>query len=364
MKEFNIFLWLLLFNYIFSTQPRLNTGKNQVIEFEIGSKVEYDMDRNYFKFDYFGPTNLTIYFSHLAYGVRIYLTDPKLNISSFYPGEYYYQYYIRYNALLNYNGTYYLNISCESIYCMIGGEFTSFILGNAIDVNEFTKKCYYNYNDKYQYMSNNLVDTYKVRKLSEEKYVYFTLLHSYSDYIPYYPNETILDTEFIENLTIFEVCNDVNNICQKNVKIYRFEKNTEYTIKIHYLKFNSYYSDWYISPQYIFFPITTDNFKQINSGDLGIFFLDKPTFFISDKNFEKKMYLYPNEYNSNSVFFYTAKTNENLDYNNALLLSNLTFVEDYQGYIDQDINSYQINLVLSLNSNSQAKLFLIDEKKQ
>ena len=75
------------------------------------------------------------------------------------------------------------------------------------------------------------------------------------------------------------------------------------------------------------------------------------------------MYLYPNEYNSNSVFFYTSKTNENLDYNNALLLSNLTFVEDYQGYIDQDINSYQINLVLSLNSNSQAKLFLIDEKK-
>ncbi len=48
MKEFNIFLWLLLFNYIFSTQPRLNTGKNQAIEFEIGSKVEYDMDRNYF----------------------------------------------------------------------------------------------------------------------------------------------------------------------------------------------------------------------------------------------------------------------------------------------------------------------------
>ena len=89
MKEFNIFLWLLLFNYIFSTQPRLNTGKNQAIEFEIGSKVEYDMDRNYFKFDYLGPTNLTIYFSHLAYGVRIYLTDPKLNISSFYPGEYY-----------------------------------------------------------------------------------------------------------------------------------------------------------------------------------------------------------------------------------------------------------------------------------
>ena len=87
---------------------------------------------------------------------------------------------------------------------MIGGEFNSFILGNVIDANEFTKKCYYNYNDKYQYfseISNNLVDTYKVRKLIEEKYVYFTLLHSYSDYIPYYPNETILDTEFIENLT-------------------------------------------------------------------------------------------------------------------------------------------------------------------
>ena len=65
------------------------------------------------------------------------------------------------------------------------------------------------------------------------KYVYFTLLDDwyYDYYYPYYPDELSSD-----NSTIFEVCNNKTNCCQRHVKIYYFEKNVEYTIKIHYLK--------------------------------------------------------------------------------------------------------------------------------
>ena len=75
-KELNLFLLLLLLSYISITQSKLNDGVNQAIKFEIGSTVEFGMDRNYFQFDYSGPTDETIYFSVLNLRPEIYITAP------------------------------------------------------------------------------------------------------------------------------------------------------------------------------------------------------------------------------------------------------------------------------------------------
>ena len=134
---------------------------------------------------------------------------------------------------------------------------------------DFRKNIYYS-KIAFSTKTNNSMAIYKVANLYEDKYVYFTLLDDwyYDYYYPYYPDELSSG-----NSTIFEVCNNKTNFCQRHVKIYYFEKNVEYTIKIHYLKGHYYsYNSEYYNPQYIFFPITNNNFKQINSDDSGIFF--------------------------------------------------------------------------------------------
>ena len=78
MKKVKLFLLFLLLEYISNTSPRLNDGENKAIEFEIGSTVEYDINKNYFKFDYSGPVGKTVYFSFLII-VDFYLTDPNGN---------------------------------------------------------------------------------------------------------------------------------------------------------------------------------------------------------------------------------------------------------------------------------------------
>ena len=289
MKKSKFFMLLMLLNYFSSIKTKLNDGENQAIEFEIGSTVEYDVDKNYFKFDYFGPTGLTIYFG-IPVDANIHFTAPngikiKLDVNQ-------YSKYRVYDAILDYNGTYYINIECTSFDCITGSKFTSFIPGKVMDTIDFTKNYYLNDIA----FKTNLSDScfiYKVRKLSEEKYVYFSLLKEYYNYYTFYPDEPIYSTDIVQNSTIFEVCNDENDICQRNVKIYYFEKNIEYTIKTHILKESTNLNtndDSYLFPQYIFFPITKDNFKYISSDDSGILLVDRPIFYIADKHFKNKKY--------------------------------------------------------------------------
>ena len=366
-KELNLFLLLLLLSYISSTQPKFYAGENQAIKFEIGSTVEYDMDRNYFQFDYSGPTGVIIQFTILNFSPTAYITPPngkKTKLSKKY--GYYSNSYI-YEAELNYNGTYYINIECEAVDCMTGGNFNSAILREVIDTIDFTKNYYINEIDFEEYESPS-IRTYKISKLSEEKYVYFSMLkNGYSYYYPYYPDEPDpyasqynYDPELHRNSTIFEVCNDVTNECQRKVRLYHFEKDIEYTIKIHYLKFYSKYSYQFIYPQYIFFPITQENFKQISSDVSGNFLVDRPTFYIANKNFESQKYIFGNEVTSQWIFFYSTKADENINYNNVMMLSDLIFEKTDQIYIETDKDYYQIYLILSSKFDYLTKIFLID----
>ena len=366
-KELNLFLLLLFLSYISSTQPKFYAGENQAIKFEIGSTVEYDMDRNYFQFDYSGPTGVIIQFTILNFSPKFNITFPngdKIKLRKIYG---YSSNCIRYEAELNYEGTYYINIECDNVDCITGGNFNSAILREVIDTIDFTKNYYINEMD-FRIYGNKSINTYKIPKLSEEKYVYFSMLRNeYSYYYPYYPDEPDpyashqgYEPELHRNSTIFEVCNDETNKCQRKIRLYHFEKNTEYTIKIHYLTF--YYRSHldFISPQYIFFPITQENFKQITSDYSGNFLLDRPTFYIANKNFESQKYINGNEINSGLIFFYSTKANDNLNYNNVMMLSDLIFEKKGQIHIKQKQDYCQINLILSSKFDSLTKIFLID----
>ena len=377
-KELNLFLLLLLLSYISSTQPKFYAGENQAIKFEIGSTVEFGMDRNYFQFDYSGPTDETIYFSVLNHRPEIYITAPGADKIRLERNRRYYSNYRTYEAKLNTTGTYYISVECEAIDCLFGGNFASFIQGRTIDIIDLTKNYYFNDID-FMTNTNNSVNTYKVNKLSEEKYVYFTLLRDYLEgygyyygYYPYYPDEPDpyasyyypFNPEYHRNQTIFEVCNYQTNQCQRNVKLYHFKKEVEYIIKIHYLRYYYHfynYGENYLSSQYIFFPITKENFKQINSDDSGILLVDRPTFYIANNNLKKIKYLFGSELSTNSLIFYSAKANEAIDYNNIAKISNLEFKGSKQAYFDPDSDYYQINLIYSLYLDSQTKVFLIDE---
>ena len=75
-KISELFLVLLFLNNI---QALLNEDQKQTIEIQIGSKVEYDKNRNYFQFLYEGPTSANILFEIDDYDIDAFLTDPKGN---------------------------------------------------------------------------------------------------------------------------------------------------------------------------------------------------------------------------------------------------------------------------------------------
>ena len=103
---------------------------------------------------------------------------------------------------------------------------------------------------------------------------------------PDYPDYDYESFKLFENLTIFEVCDNTKNECKKHVKIYTFEPNHEYTIKIHLYKYQ-YERDGsqmhsrpeYIQETYMFFPISNKNFKQLSENDLGIIDIEGPNFY-------------------------------------------------------------------------------------
>ena len=76
-KISKIILVLLLLGNISSLQTWLNEDKEQPIEIQNGSKVEYDKERSYFMFNYEGPNDAKIFFRFDEYNEELYLTNPK-----------------------------------------------------------------------------------------------------------------------------------------------------------------------------------------------------------------------------------------------------------------------------------------------
>ena len=90
-------------------------------------------------FSYYGSNDAKIifYFEHDIFVFdksELYLIDPENG--RYYLGTFYYHYSFAGN--MTYNGTYYLQLICQSIHCELGGNFYSSIIGNieTIDLND------------------------------------------------------------------------------------------------------------------------------------------------------------------------------------------------------------------------------------
>jgi hypothetical protein len=258
--------------------------ENPAIEIQIGTKVQYDKNRNYFKFKYEGEIGAKILFE-LNDDIDIYLISPKgkrTQINS----DYYCNDYNNF-ANLTETGTYYIESYCEGMKCEIGGSFNTYIFGGTIDSSGLTKKAYYrdftidSYNEYYG------MNEYRVSGLKETKYVYFSYSamneydyeYNYFIYYPENPNPPV-DPDYpqrlihYDNETIFEVYDVEKNESYKNVKVFKFEPNKEYIIKIHALKYYYYYNQQELRFKYVkyyIFPITQENFRVI-TGEEDFFF--------------------------------------------------------------------------------------------
>ena len=79
------------------------------------------------------------------------------------------------------------------------------------------------------YTDKKFDDTiYKINNINEDTYVYFFHYGCYR-------------YSYRKDYTFFEVCNDETKICDKNVQIYKFEKDKTYTIYFHL--YNEYYNE-------------------------------------------------------------------------------------------------------------------------
>ena len=323
-KISELFLFLLLFLNI---QTSTTEEKNPAIEIQIGTKVQYDKNRNYFKFKYEGEIGAKILFE-LNDDIDIYLISPKgkrTQINS----DYYYKDY-NYFANLTETGTYYIESYCEGMKCEIGGSFNTYIFGGSIDSSGLTKKAYYrdftidSYNQYYG------MNEYRVSGLKEAKYVYFSCSamneydYEYNYYYIYYPENPNppVDPDYpqrlihYDNETIFEVYDVEKNESYKNVKVFKFEPNKEYIIKIHALKYYYYYNHQELRFKYVkyyIFPITQDNFRVI-TGEEDFFFSNGPMLGLIPPNINKTFTMIIGSIAKNNMFL-VARTPETIELN-------------------------------------------------
>ena len=272
-----------------------------------------------------------------------------------------------------------MTLECEILVCLIGGYLESFIPGQVNETINFNKGIYFS---KMGFGANTNYEmcTYKVSGLKEKTFVYFSMTKEIDRYYYYYPyysdeidpfnsfddhyypyNDPYNDPNFLKNLTIFEVCE--GNKCTKHVKIYPFEAGHEYTIKIHYLKhhkIDEFYSDYY-QPLYFFFPITQNNIKKVNINDLGILSSETPTFYIVDKNPGKNITILLSELEEDISLVYCSQTNEIINANNILLLSQLSFERVKNVKIKDQEENNTIIFLLSRDFESKSKLYIIDD---
>ena len=361
-----LLLLVLILNCITSLKTEINTDQKEAIEIQIGSMVDYDKTKNYFKFTYEGDNDSKILFIFEQKVGDLYLTDPHEE-----------RHYLErrnknYKGNLTYDGTYYLEIICKSFICELGGRFWIIVPGSikTIDLN---KSVYSQENSFYIYDEYLDMIKFKVSNLQEEKYVFFETI-GIDDYykrynVPYYPGEDPppynppdpygpFEPDF-SNLTIFEVINNKTGERTRNVRIYKFEPNNEYIINIHCLVnyWNYKYSYEFRYAKYIFMPIIESQIKKI-IGNEGIISLNGPIVGLVNSNNPKEFYIIPGTIGQNNILY--AKTEQDIE-SNLELLSTLEFNQDdmLKFRAGEEQNTFFIVLPLSLES--KINLFIADE---
>ena len=374
-KISELFLLLLFLNNI---QALLKEDQRQAIEIQIGSKVEYDKNRNYFQFLYEGSTSAKILFEVDDNDIESYLTYPggkrvKLTNQG-YKGFKDLRYENRSNIQnLTETGNYSLEIYCKVMKCEIGGSFFILIFGAVIDTKGLSDNAYVRNVRLDSYSDYYGMNEYKVSNLNETKYVYFTYLirDSYyqQNFYVYYPDDPLppLDKDshliIYGNETIFEVYNVKENKSEKNVKLFKFEPNNEYVIKVYCLKHYSQYSDdfeQYFYPEYYFFPITQKNFQIVNEEN-NFLFSNGPMLGLIQPKCNKDFNLMLGVY-SNDRFLIT-KTDKVIEPNldNIPKIADLEFQKGKTVEIKKGENLTTIFIITPSEYQSKTKMYLVNQ---
>ena len=321
-----ILIILFLFNLIYS---HLNLKSNKIyesleehaVEFDFFKTVRFNTNTNkYFKFTKENNEimNLIIYIRRRGDEVRV--TDSNGNNieENIEDDDYDEQYFI-------------FNITAPGVYLLeffnpevsnpfaVDNEFTALLPGNFIDTIDFSKKMYYNsiYLTIYQKI-NFEPFKYKVKNLKKDTFVYFI----YGRYSHYSYDEDYFK-KYYENP--FEICHE--QICERNVSLYHFSKDIEYTINIHFSHYFYYDYDIYYFP-FVFFPIDEDTIQTINK---GLHKSDEPkiyNFDFKDSNYLKGLQL-------NCKYFFTFYSDEivTLENLNNIFVPNLNMKSERETFI-------------------------------
>ena len=321
IKSFlNILIALFLFNLIngnlnLKSQKLLGSIEEEALEFEFFKPIRFNTNNNkYFKFKYEKNEALDVLVYIKRYGDEVRITDSNGNN-------------VYYNEIVaDYSKTnlFAFNITEPGVYILefykdqplnpfaVDNEFTVMLPGQIIDTIDLSQKTYFNsiFLKIWDIPSSLEFKPFRyiVKNLKIDKYVYF----SYEG-LDYYSDDNI-------NKNPFEICQ--GNNCQRNISLYKFSTDNEYTINIHFSIFKYHYSfanysDYYYFP-FAFFPINEDTIETI---DKGFYKSDSPkiyNFELNGRNNTKGLNL-----NTNNLLGAISKekiTQDNIEKLSALTL--------------------------------------------
>ena len=302
-------------------------GENPVTQFKLGEEVIFNLkNKNYFKLEYNHESvhPLIIYFYFDGYGefnlafIDNLKIEKKLSINKLV------------NITLIKSGTYYFHISDENNWNSdINYSFRTISFENVIDTINLNESKYFKEIKLedikyYEYL-------YKVKDIKEDKLYYF--------YYDIYKNSDI-------NINPIEICNDKNGQCIKNISIYRFLKDNEYTIKLHFV-----YESYFFS-SFSFEYISSNSIEEIVNGYK--FTSDLKIYFINLKNKDEF-----NIYGFNITHMILAYTNESITLDNIEKLKYEKITNPYRIYKNKYDKYAVILLVPSKDVNSI--FFALDE---
>ena len=360
MRKISLILFMLfLLESISSIQTYLEDTAQNPNKIKIGRPIEYYKNNNYFTFEYnFASDNVSIffYFDDAGFDKDLYLIYPngrKAPLTKE-PNGYY-------QETLNQNGTYGLELICESYFYEIGGTLNTLIVGGIMDTINLDENIYFS---DFCLGSNQYYGEikYLVTDLQKNKSVYFTFeYYNPGEYKPYYPD--LEDPVNNNNIEVVDITNNVPS-SNKDVKAFLFEKGKKYYIIIHSYKskhysYYSYYNNYnYYYDKYKFFPVNDDNFKIID-GSETMLSSNGPMIGVIKPQINKLFYI-TNDY-INKIYYYKTSSEIQLKIEDLKKLDESKFSKDNIIKIQRNESEYTIFIAYSKDYVSKVILNFIDE---
>ena len=315
--------------------------KIETIEIHESEKISYSQKNHLFKFEVQlndDDQEKTIIFdvnSNAFEKYYILLMEPEKN------QEKRYEYQDNIYFLINKPGIYYVDFNVLSVNnknCK--GTFSYYLVQNLEKIN-LDKKIYWKAYD-FQTELNMASDIFKISNLAQDTYVYFY----YKELLDYYQK--------FENP--FEICNDNNDTCIKDITFYKFLKDYNYTIKVNSIKYST---DSYYYYSFGIFPIFEDTVEHNQQG--YYLFTDPKIFFIDLRDITELTAIL-----KNGESIYSATSNYEITLDN---INNFKFKHSYGGDKEKEFLNNQdgmsnygvIILIPSFFNDNPSKVIITDK---